>query len=665
MTASILSSSARLRRRLSGQRIVSRRTWRRTAGSLMSPRARLVRSRKRKGAVATACAAAFVLAAPWWLSPLRWPALQQLHERALTRSLVDARGRWLGALPPANDADAPYHAVPAEDAPEGFFRMLLALEDRHLDERTLHGIDVLRMARQLGLALTGHADGGGSGLYMQLARSLHGMRPGGETPLPLRKLVEVVDGMVLHHQLGGREGRAFRAWLATHLPFAIAAPGVPLGTDIRGLELAARVLFGRSARELTLAQQAVLAAAVRHPVRLAPWRALTARQRAALQRRWKRTKLRAAFGLKLAFDADHPLVRAALAELRDMPPPHPTPEKWVAALAGPDPIRRLRAAANPAARAVLVAGRSLLEVARREARRKATVAPRLALGIDIVANNALRRRIRGHLLARRPLLGMDAWREADVLVAAVDEHGTLRRLVSNRADAWQRPYPAAEAPRLLLAQVVAEAIGSCGDAEGEMPQTACTAQTPRDLLANVPEARIRQLARETGLHLPPDMPPREALLAGAGRISPRDAAALALRVARMLTSGHLLAEEPHLLERSALGWDGTTASLSSAANTPESWRNEISASMVLSDAQRRLLPAMLSKLIKEHLGVRAPERNAMLLAVPVRYRKGNKPLALVALLASRDGRLLPSVAGQIADELLLVIKQSMEEASSS
>lgn len=204
--------------------------------------------------------------------------------------LNDGAGRYLGVVNSAYETDHlggqpepvqfgpkmlyPDHkSLPVEDAPDIFWRCLVYLEDRHrntwdnpwgISLRALLRIPVsaARESLRSGRPALG---AGGSTLEMQLARSFWKRYPGrGDTAS--RKLAEWLAAPVLKRRLtNGGDERRLRAWIAQHIALIQAAGG---RYDVFGVEAAGRLLFGKSADELDAAEQILLAAFARSPLRL-------------------------------------------------------------------------------------------------------------------------------------------------------------------------------------------------------------------------------------------------------------------------------------------------------------------------------------------------------------------------------------------------------------
>lgn len=520
--------------------------------------------------VAVAATLGLAITLPYWLGPLRWPALQQMHAQARAVELFDIRGRWLGIIPamrPTVETPQPYLAVAPRSVPDGFVRVLVALEDRHLGTwRSLHGIDVPRLLMNTALAPLGLADGGASSLVMQLARSLRHMRPGGATPLWKRKIIELMDGMVLHQRLGGGSSPVFRRWLATHLPLATGLRAAPLGGDLRGIRLAARVFWGRTPEQLTLAQQAILAAAVKHPLILLPAEA-PATAFARQQHRWQKVKKRAARGLKLALGEQDTAVQQALAELAAMPHPMPAREALARELAPHTPALRLGIAANGRTRAIYALGPTTLSTIRREWRaavaphRRTAEASQLHLALHGPANARLRRRINQLLprLSAHPRV-VQKLERAIVLVAVADATGRMRLLHQSHAgllDASMEPGSIAKTVGALALALRGDAPAqqycrvALRDRRSTSPSGPCrTTLTARQAFARsdspavfgalrrVPEQQLRRLAALFGLRLHAGTPAATALTLGLAETTPRSVLRLMLHLTQLARTGH-------------------------------------------------------------------------------------------------------------------------------
>src|SRR6516162_8010316 len=154
----------------------------------------------------------------------------------------------------------------AQDVPANLSRAIIAIEDRHFYE---HGgfylPSMLRAAVRN--VLSGRAREGGSTITQQLARMTY-LSPDRTIK---RKVQEAILARWMERQLGKEE------ILTRYLNTAY------FGAGVYGVDAAAKRYFGKTAKELSLSEAAMLAGLVRAPSALAPTRHLEeARQRAAL-----------------------------------------------------------------------------------------------------------------------------------------------------------------------------------------------------------------------------------------------------------------------------------------------------------------------------------------------------------------------------------------------
>jgi len=241
---------------------------------------------------------------------------QKLHydaERWLATAIYDAKGSFVGTFDPRLDslrdvnytdeaidlgdyvANPDHKSIPVREVPEHYWQCLLYHEDRNLGGLlNPFGIDlpgVLKIplstvrrslaSRRLNLGV------GGSTLAMQFVRVIYKTPPSvsesGLTKLK-RKLREWWLAPVVYRELtAGGNNTALKQWAANHLWLAQRTGGSPL----HGIELTSRIVFGKEAADLSVAEQFVLASAVNRPiillegserlnaVRLDRWRYLT------------------------------------------------------------------------------------------------------------------------------------------------------------------------------------------------------------------------------------------------------------------------------------------------------------------------------------------------------------------------------------------------------
>lgn len=211
-----------------------------------------------------------------WLlldSDARWRRFELADRRAMAVSLTDAKGRYFGIVPPDNEPDfldaAPddlpegfdpdHKALPVEDAPAAFWACVVYTEDRN--RGTWHNLHGVNWPTILAIPLRRR---GGSTLEMQLARNMWKLHSDNSNPI-IRKFMEWSEAPVLNRYLaqpGG--GLGLRRWFAQHIPLVQGVTDA--GGSVYGVYAAAQFLFGKTPDALDVAEQLLLAAAVRRPV---------------------------------------------------------------------------------------------------------------------------------------------------------------------------------------------------------------------------------------------------------------------------------------------------------------------------------------------------------------------------------------------------------------
>ncbi len=172
--------------------------------------------------------------------PKRPPAVQIL---GLNGSTLATRGDMGGA------------AVALKDLPPHLPQAFLAIEDRRFYQH--HGIDVWGVARAVvANVLRRNVTQGGSTLTQQLAKNLFLTQ---ERSFD-RKIQELVLALWLEHKFSKRE------------IFDLYLNRVYFGAGAYGVEAASQRYFGKSVRQVTLAEAAMLAGLVKSPSRLSPAR---------------------------------------------------------------------------------------------------------------------------------------------------------------------------------------------------------------------------------------------------------------------------------------------------------------------------------------------------------------------------------------------------------
>lgn len=213
-------------------------------------------------------------------------------ERWLATAIYDAKGSFVGTFDPRLDsrrdvnytdaaielgsyvANPDHKSIPVASVPEHFWKCLLYHEDRYLGgPLNPYGIDLAGVLKipyttvKRSIALKRPSLGvGGSTLPMQFARVIYKTPPssseGGLTKLR-RKFSEWWLAPVIYQSLtSGGDDTPLKQWAANHLWLAQRTGGSPL----HGVEVTSQIVFGKEAKDLTIAEQYVLASAVNKPI---------------------------------------------------------------------------------------------------------------------------------------------------------------------------------------------------------------------------------------------------------------------------------------------------------------------------------------------------------------------------------------------------------------
>lgn len=219
-------------------------------------------------------------------------ALRYDAERWLATAIYDRSGNFVGTFDPRLDskqdvnwtgesieigdytANPDHKSIPVREVPEYYWKCLTHHEDRYIGTPiNPFGIDLLGVLKipystisrsiRLGRPALGV---GGSTLPMQFARVIYKTPPKrSEGPFAKlsRKLSEWWLAPVIYFELtqGGDDSR-LKQWAANHLWLAQRTGG----TSLHGVELASRIVFGKEAKDLSIAEQFVLASAVNKPI---------------------------------------------------------------------------------------------------------------------------------------------------------------------------------------------------------------------------------------------------------------------------------------------------------------------------------------------------------------------------------------------------------------
>ncbi len=168
--------------------------------------------------------------------------------------LLDRNGEVFADLAPAERAIVPLSSLPSL-VPQAF----LAVEDQRFYEH--RGVDWKRVGGAVlaDLRAGGFAQGF-STISMQLARNVFPERIPGEEQTTRRKLLEIRVAQEIEHRYSKEE------------ILELYLNNIYFGNRARGIEAAARQYFGHSAKDLTLAQAALLAALPKAPSHYDPRR---------------------------------------------------------------------------------------------------------------------------------------------------------------------------------------------------------------------------------------------------------------------------------------------------------------------------------------------------------------------------------------------------------
>ncbi len=301
-------------------------------------------------------------------------------ERWLATAIYDPKGSFVGTFDPRLDslrdvnytgsaialgdyvANPDHKSIPVRDVPEQYWRCLSYHEDRYLGGLlNPFGIDLLGVLKIPLTAIThsiaAHRPSlgvGGSTLPMQFARVIYKTPPStGESGLDKlkRKLGEWWLAPVIYRDLTrGDDDTLLKQWAANHIWLAQRTGGQPL----HGVEVTSQVVFGKEAKDLSTAEQFVLASAVNKPIILLEG---SDRLNAVRIDRWRYiTEVRArTCAEKLITDeAEQRKVVFELMALAGGPPDPKVKPKLAAALERFAPTEVKRAEANPVIRANLL-----------------------------------------------------------------------------------------------------------------------------------------------------------------------------------------------------------------------------------------------------------------------------------------------------------------------
>lgn len=213
-------------------------------------------------------------------------------ERWLATAIYDPKGSFVGTFDPRLDsqrdvnytdaaieygdhvANPDHKSIPVREVPEFYWKCLSYHEDRYLGgPLNPFGIDLTGVLKIPLTTITRTiATGrpslgvGGSTLPMQFARVIYKTPPsrseGGLTKLA-RKVREWWLAPVIYRELTkGGDDTLLKQWAANHIWLAQRTGGQPL----HGVAVTSQIVFGKDAKDLSIAEQFVLASAVNKPI---------------------------------------------------------------------------------------------------------------------------------------------------------------------------------------------------------------------------------------------------------------------------------------------------------------------------------------------------------------------------------------------------------------
>jgi 1A family penicillin-binding protein len=175
--------------------------------------------------------------------------LNQLEQMESASVILDRNGKIFGQIYVENRETVPYEQLPAD-----LVNAVIAVEDAKFYQH--HGYDLLGIIRAALKNFTaGHVRQGASTVTQQLARNSFSLKE----KTYRRKLVEIFLAQRIEEQFGKQ--KIMELYLNR----------IYFGGGLYGAEAAARGYFGKSAREMSLAECATLAGLIKSPNRLSPW----------------------------------------------------------------------------------------------------------------------------------------------------------------------------------------------------------------------------------------------------------------------------------------------------------------------------------------------------------------------------------------------------------
>ncbi|MEZ5775620.1 MAG: transglycosylase domain-containing protein [Hyphomicrobiaceae bacterium] len=415
----------------------------------------------------------------WAAEKLRYDS-----ERWLATAVYDRDGAFVGTLDPKLDSQGDFNAtdeaielpdtgyvanpdhksIPVRAVPDYYWRCLVYHEDRNIGTWiNPFGIDlygVLKIPfssiKRTIAAGSPRIGVGGSTLPMQLARVIYKTPPSSDENAfekLRRKLSEWWDAPVIYWTLTeGGDIRPLQDWTANHLWLAQRTAGPPL----HGVEMASRIVFGKSASELSIAEQFVLASAVNKPIILLTG---SARLNAVREDRWRyiiEVRARKCASELLADETEQKTVWFELTQIAGGPPDPQVKASLQSVLEEVAPGLAKAAQANPVIRANVLIPTERYGI-REEMKDEFGYDWRrhvrgVSLTLDVAANRRFRDRVMAELavlqgkysdriypgIALDPLAPHDpasGLEQPSVVIAAADRHGEIVRFFETGANA--------------------------------------------------------------------------------------------------------------------------------------------------------------------------------------------------------------------------------------
>ena len=175
--------------------------------------------------------------------------LSKLEQMESASVILDRKGKIFGQIYVENRQTVPYDQLPRD-----LINAVVAVEDAKFYRH--HGYDLLGIVRAALRNFTaGHVRQGASTITQQLARNSFSLKQ----KTFRRKLLEIFLARRIEDQFGKQ--KIMELYLNR----------IYFGGGLYGAEAAARGYFGKSAREMSLAECATLAGLIKSPNRLSPW----------------------------------------------------------------------------------------------------------------------------------------------------------------------------------------------------------------------------------------------------------------------------------------------------------------------------------------------------------------------------------------------------------